>query len=1380
MSSDRRADDTDTQHQHRRPAQLVVCVLLTVLAFAQEPGRIAPDTKLDLTQDPWGFLGRAMDLWDPSGFGGQLQNQAYGYLFPMGPFFAVGDAVGLPAWVVQRLWWALVLCVAFTGLYALARKLEIGTPTGQLIAAVAYALSPRILSTLGPVSAEAWPMALAPWVVVPLVQGARSGSYRRGALLSGLAVAAMGGVNAALVLTAIAPAALYLATREPVRRSWRLAGWWVVSVVAATAWWVVPLLFLGKYSPPFLDFIESASVTTDSTGLAEVVRGTSHWVGFLGPGLGSPWQAGHDLVTEPALILDTVVVAAVGLAGLTLRRLPERGWLVAMLVVGAVALTFGHVAPGTDWLAEPERDALDGVLAPLRNIHKFDPLVRIPLVLGLAHLVGAVVRRARDDASRTAAWAVVAMTALAVLGSAGPAFAGRVASEGSYEAVPPYWKEAASWLEDHPGGRALLAPGSRFGVYYWGATSDEPLQALSEAPWEVRNAIPLVPAGHIRLLDGIEQRFATGQPSEGLAAVLARSGIEYVVVRNDLDRTRLGTPRPVLVHQVLERSPGFGHVASFGPRLDVDVGADVVVDQGLQPAYSAIEIWSVDDPATVSLTPLNEVTKVVGGPESLLDLADAGALPAAPTMLAAQAPAWGDAVPAALTDGLRRREVNFGASLDNTSATLTADEPLRLDQPAADYTIGDERFATVAAWRDVRDVRVSSSGSDAGAWGGSRPDQQPAAAFDQDLRTAWRADPATAGEPQWMRVDFDDPVDLDILRVVLPRDLESVREIVVRTDEASYRAPVGSSRWVPVDLDPLPTSSVTVELRPEPGASVVLGVAELELPGVVPRRTVRTPDVLPPTQPPSAIVLSVPPGHRDGCVDAVTVVCAPGLVRGGEEDTGIDREVTLPATGVYGLSARLAARPGPVLDRWLGRLAGLDVGVTASSRGVPDPRGGPLAAIDGRASTGWVASPFDPEPTLNLRWRRPTTIESVRLLRDGELAASTATQVVVETDSGEYDVAVSANGTLDELPPLRTTRLTLRLHEPLRTYSFDPVTGETTALPIGLSEVEIGGAAVGAGLRTDRIVLLPCGRGPNLTVDGRIQRTEVRATLRDLIEIRPVEARLCKPVGSAGDPTPEVTLTEGSHTLSLPSTPRWRPLSLTLSDRAWPPDTDDSALAWEVADWGRSERSVEVEARTGPSLLAVPENANDGWTATLDGRPLESVTVDGWQQGYVVPPGPAGTIELRYGPSSGYRVALVVGAGLVALLAAGALLDRRRPADADRVTATPAGPRRWPSWLPWVGGAVALGCLGGAAGLAVALTVGGLRLGLGRWRRLGGTALEWTWAVAGFAAYVAAGALLAWRPAGSGDYAGDGWAAQILALVALAVVLASTATADRP
>src|SRR5688500_3568963 len=55
-----------------------VCLGFLALTLSQQPGRIVADTKLDLTIDPWGWLDRALTLWEPEGFAGEVQNQAYG------------------------------------------------------------------------------------------------------------------------------------------------------------------------------------------------------------------------------------------------------------------------------------------------------------------------------------------------------------------------------------------------------------------------------------------------------------------------------------------------------------------------------------------------------------------------------------------------------------------------------------------------------------------------------------------------------------------------------------------------------------------------------------------------------------------------------------------------------------------------------------------------------------------------------------------------------------------------------------------------------------------------------------------------------------------------------------------------------------------------------------------------------------------------------------------------------------------------------------------------------------------------------------------------------------------------------------------------------
>ncbi|AQA25789.1 hypothetical protein BTZ20_0464 [Rhodococcus sp. MTM3W5.2] len=232
-----------------------------LLAFLQAPGQLVADTKFDLTQNPLGFLERASHQWSSQAPLGQVQNQAYGYFFPHGAFFSLGELAHIPPWITQRIWWALLLIAGFWGIIRVAEALGIGSRSSRIIAAVAFALSPRVLTTLGSISSETLPMMLAPWVLLPVILATSSlvstsgphadqkYSPARLAAQSALAVALMGSVNAVATAAACLVAALWWAAHRPNRRWWIFTAWWIPLCVVATAWWMVPLLLLGKVSP---------------------------------------------------------------------------------------------------------------------------------------------------------------------------------------------------------------------------------------------------------------------------------------------------------------------------------------------------------------------------------------------------------------------------------------------------------------------------------------------------------------------------------------------------------------------------------------------------------------------------------------------------------------------------------------------------------------------------------------------------------------------------------------------------------------------------------------------------------------------------------------------------------------------------------------------------------------------------------------------------------------------------------------------------------------------------------------------------------------------------------------------------------------------------
>ena len=686
-------------------------LLLAVLPFVTAPGRIIADTKLDLAINPAAFLARALSLWDPQQFG-QLQDQAAGYLFPMGPFFYLGKLAALQPWVIQRLWISAVAVTAFLGVVRLAGRLGIGTSWTRIAAGCAYALSPAGLTLIGGLSAEFLPAAMLPWILIPLVDATRGGRRGVAAARSAAAVGLCGGVNAAATIAVLIPAVLYVLTvslpaaGQPVPR-WRILGWWCPAVLAASWWWVIPLALLARYGVSVIPYTESAAVTTSVTGLSETLRGTENWVSYLVVD-GQPWwQPGYRIVTGALPNLLTGVLAGLGLAGLLQPRLPGRRFLLCLLLTGVVIISAGHTSSLGGPLAGPVDHLINGPASAFRNLRKFDPLIRLPAVLGLAHLLASV----RPPRLRTA---LAAAAALAIGGLALPAYTGGVAPAGAFSQIPGYWVNAANWLNRHARHQAVLVvPGAPFGQYVWGSPLDDVLQPLLTADWAERDLSTIGSPGNARLLDAIDQRIAAGDGSACLTQVLARMGVRYVVVRDDLSRAVLSGTWPALVNQALATSPGLTRVFQSRQLVGTAAPNDAVTD--LDPPYPAVVIYRVAGAAPVaSVQPAAGTLRVFGAPESLLTLADEGLLAGLPVLLNSDA-AGLPAAASVVTDSLRRRVRNFGELRTSYSPTLTAAGPARTFEAISDYTEpGWNRYLSVAQYHGIGGVTASSSAADIG------------------------------------------------------------------------------------------------------------------------------------------------------------------------------------------------------------------------------------------------------------------------------------------------------------------------------------------------------------------------------------------------------------------------------------------------------------------------------------------------------------------------------------------------------------------------------------------------------------------------------------------------------------------------------------------
>lgn len=1306
---------------------------LTFAVFGQAAGNAAADTKLDLVVDPLRFLSRSLRLWDPIGNAGQLQNQAYGYLFPIGPFYALLHAIDVQAWEIQRAFESAVVCLAFLGTYRLARRLVTDSFWPALGAGLAYALAPRVLSELTSISAELMPVAALPWVLVPLVDGAAGGSPRRAAARSGVALLFAGGVNAAATLAILPAPALWLLTRSRGPRRAALLRWWAVAVVLACAWWVIPLALLGRYSPPFLDWIESSSTTTLPTSLLAVLRGVDHWEGYLGPGV---WPGGWILVAGRAAILATSLVAAVGLVGLARRRTREAVWLWSCLLLGLVLVTAGHAADVGPPGAGTVRALLDGPLAPFRNVHKFDPLVRLPLALGVGHALAAASRlRNRAVAARGVPVHLpvraIAVGAVAVMGAVAiaPVWTNHLVSKQRVSPETGWWRAAGAWLGEHSGGaRALVVPGSASPVYLWGGTVDDALQPVATTPWTVRGAVPLTQAGYIRLLDEIEAAFATGAAQPALAPLLARAGIGYVVLANDLETySSLATPA-VYVRATLENSPGFALRAQFGQAVGGSLSPAVSIDAGGTVSRPAVQIYGVDGwSGPAGLQPMSTAVRATGSADALPPLVERGLLPGQAVLFGAD----GAGLPvgtSVTTDGIRRREASFAGVLP-PGPTMTVDEPYSADRPQHDYLPADPGPLSAFRYAGISGVSASSSGADRLAFVNRSPRNGPWSAVDADPRSSWQSTGASA-LGQWLEVRFPRPIRTSTVAVRFgpvddgPSPLPT--KVLVTTD-AGYapQAVVPATGEQTLRLPPGPTTRLRITVTALDGVTGDAGnrpssvaIASLVVPGVSPVRTLDVPSAAGS----DLFAFDVADGHRDRCLAlSVGPVCDPVYAAAGQEDAGLDRSFTAPA-GDYRLSATVRVGGGPRLAALLD--AGTGMRATATSVESDDPRLRPGAAVDGDPTTVWQAAQGDVNPELTLRFATPRRLTGLRLTTPATAPVAQPLAVTVTARGAgrteRWSGTLPADGPITFGRPVTASRLTVRIDEAVARRSVASVGGaRPRLLAAGIGEVWLLGVPVTTPPQT---VHVPCGPdGPVLALDDRRIPLQVVADRADLLAGRPVTATPCT--------GPTVTLAAGAHRAALDASPTTQPVSLTLA-------RDGAALArsadagrLRVDSWGATARDVRVDT-TAPALLVVHENANAGWRATLDGRSLRAVRVDGWQQAFVVPADAHGTVALRYAPQRGFAVGLGVGAvaalGLV-LLAFG---RRRTTPGAEPAPVTEGGA---PVWALVAGGAAAVGLLAGWPGLAVAAAVGVA------WVLVGDALSRWAPLVAG--ALVAVGGL---------------------------------------
>jgi arabinofuranan 3-O-arabinosyltransferase len=878
--------------------------------------------------------------------------------------------------------------------------------------------------------------------------------------------------------------------------------------------------------------------------------------------------------------------------------------------------------------------------------------------------------------------------------------------------------------------------------------------------------IPLGSNGSTQTLTAIDRVLDGGTSPPGFSQFLSREGIEYVIERNDLNLAATGAPVPAQVHEVLSETPGLFEVASFGPLLtqrQTGIGAPNVYDAKADTHLRQVEIFRVRGTTSpIHAYPVADPIVVSGDAASLLPLEGAHVLAGRASFLAGdpQAGRPPNAADAtwAITDGNQRRDVQYGGVRNNSSYLLGP------DQTSSSKAVGVPLTYLVVPGTSRQTVEspIGAASASASSYGSStlyaQPVNGPYAAFDNDANTAWIANATNGSVGQWVSITFDRPVPLStisvtpligsplqpvITKVTITTERGSVtRRLPDRSVTSQLDVPKGPSKYLKLSI-----AAVRTMQTPSGGLDLGAGIVDIHVPGVSFRENMRVPDD-------ESAALGSPQRKNPVIVFDRPLLNQNLLLGSGvSDDPEVARTFAIPQPMTTDVSGHAVPLPGPALETLLEYYTPprpLHEQVLASSWFNNLPRFRVENLLD-NAGSPWIAGTGDSRPTVILGWSGQRSVDSIVLTPTDQ--ASRPTEISVSGATGPAQiVSVPASGGLIRFDPIVTNQLRIEVLQRAPRRALSPAYGVQTTLPVGIQSLRVPalGAAGATPPNASFPLVLQCGQGPPVTIDGVTYPTSVSGTLGDLMDLRPVEISAC----SHG-----IALSAGQHSLHAPSTfGAFDVTSLALDNPLSVASAANghTARSANVVQWTASSRTLRVGA--GPATYVVlPQNYNDAWVATFGGRTLTSVRVDGWQQGYIVPSGGAGTIQLTMPSDSLFHLGLLLGAILLVVILLLAVLPSRR----DEPEAV--GPR--PVASGWVVAVLAVAALVLVGGILALVGVPLLWVA----RRWGQNVM----AAVAFATFVAAGCVVAWHAGALPNLqtGAFGRPAQVASVVAFGAVL---------
>ena len=813
----------------------LVCWAITAVALVavmiSAPRSYVIDSRFDLSWAPDRVMRRLASIWQETGGIGRVGGSEYNPVLV--PVYAALRGVGLSPAVTEHLVHGGLLALGGIGAAALLAAFLPRWSWPHALAGVVYMLHPISLNLFSNSLLFIGSVVCAPWLILAVVRASREPATWRWAAVAALAVSVPAPTEQVSVLFNVAMATLCAVLLVVIhgRGTARALGVFglktAVLVVGALA--VVGQRVVAGRSDLLqrLALTEPPELVNSVSSYAETVRGMGNWLAYFRFGATQPRAHLEPLVASPVVVLATFLVPIVGLV--FVARSSWRYRMLFVVLFGSAAMVgVGVYAQPSSWWGAIVSWAYGAVPASeaFRNTTKVGGTLALSTAILFSLAIWSVGRRPMRRAYRAL---LAGGVGLVVVAASVPVWTGDIyAPSRRLPSVPSYWREATAWIDrDNVGytGRAMVLPGSSSTRYRWGSVGDDIFGALLASPHVRTSSFPQSTPMSESVLAAVSAASGTSRLGPaGVADVLRRFGVRYVVVRNDLVWEGARQPRPS-DFDAIRSSDEFVLRATFGrPGEYTAAQSDETAEAARERELPPVEVYELREwQPIVRVVPSVAPVVVAGDGSAWVSLAEQGLLAGArPVVFSADVATDDLSTMFESGSALIVTDTNVRRVLSST-ATATVRSSALQESSTAD---GASSLFSVSGSQTTSSIigveQVTSSVSSV-----SQPWFRPEQLLDGDPRTTWRTGALSSPVGHWVQFDLDEPAPIRSIRVAAPVSTGAtltIGSVRTSTGDVTRFVPLGGTAEVELDGRPVEWVRITIEAAEGSGPIVLSDV----------------------------------------------------------------------------------------------------------------------------------------------------------------------------------------------------------------------------------------------------------------------------------------------------------------------------------------------------------------------------------------------------------------------------------------------------------------------------------------------------------------------------------------------------------------------------